>query len=134
MVQTVCQSYSFKHFFRFFQSGFFRLSEHERDRDVFKRREFGQKVVELENYADLAVSERTQFRIGKLRGFFAFEQDLSAVGLFQSRHDVEQSRLPRSAFSGERKVLAFFHFKIHAAEDVDPVPFDEVGFFYVFQS
>lgn len=61
--------------------------------DIFKGREFGQKLVELENESDGAIAERIESAAAQSEDIAPLEQHPPAGGTVQAAEDVHEGRL-----------------------------------------
>ena len=106
--------------------------------DVFKGRELGEQVVELEDEADLAVADGVDLGRGHAVEGLSAEEDLAVRGPVEGAHDVEQGALARAGGAADGHDAADGDLEVHAAQDfkralgvaedlADAAAFNEVG-------
>jgi hypothetical protein len=78
-----------------------------RDGNILQGSEFGQEVMELENEADMVITEGCQFFTGKLVDTLFIEPDRAFISLIKGSKDMQQGTFTRPGRAHDTHDLAF---------------------------
>lgn len=103
-----------------FALGFFAAVAFEPGRDayIFEGGEFRQKMVELENEADVPVAESGE-AVGRVEGdVFAVVPDFAAIGSVERAEEMQKGAFPRAAGTDDGDDFFFFDRQVDAFQDL----------------
>jgi hypothetical protein len=84
---------------------------------ILKRREFGQKMVELKDESDVTIPESGQLGSRPFEDILAVEQHLTSRGRIQGTEKMEQCALSRTRRTYDRDEVSASNFEIDVFED-----------------
>src|SRR5690606_27564173 len=88
-----------------------------RNANVFKRGEFRQQLVELENKSEVLVAEFRKRLVGKFQYILTVDDEFGSFGhrrFVQRSQNMQKRRLSRARRAHDRYDFAFFDLKVYA--------------------
>ena len=114
---TLCKSHKVQQFHGTLFSFLVRGACYEgRHHHIFQGSELGQKLVKLEDEADVAVAETCHAVGGKVGNILACYDDTAFVGSVQSAYNLQQRGLASTAGTHDADHLALAHLQVDALE------------------
>ena len=86
--------------------------------DILQCGELGQQLVELEDKTDVAIAEMGLFLLAQPGDVLAIDDDLTAIGLVQRAHNLQEGRLAGSTGSYDTYDLAIPYLQVDATKDL----------------
>ena len=97
------------------------VADQLRHEHVFKRRQLGQQVIELEDEPERAVAQLVALAFGQVVDPLAVEQHLARFGRVEQAQQVQERALARAAGPHDRDHLAALDLQIDPAQNGDLV-------------